>query len=390
MKKMSKLMFVAAATLLVGGMTSCGEENIQWNENYRVAMITDYGDITDQSFNQAAYEGSQEFCENNNVKFKYFKPAANSTPARVESTELAIDEGYNVIVMPGYAFAGTVDQVAVKYPDVKFIVLDVARGDLLEAHYGSEYDYNPDNEKWAGYTLPSNVYSAIYQEELAGYMAGYAVVKEGYEKLGFLGGMSVPAVMRYGYGYLQGCNAAATEDKKNIALTYAYANTFNPDPSIKTRTDVWYADGVQIVFSCGGGIYTNACESAKDAKGKIVGVDVDQSGIISSGYGDGICVTSAMKGLAVTVKNKLQYVINDGKWTSAIETLGLVSGTDPEANYVQLPTATWSMTKFTVDDYKALVKKLYDKTIVVSNDTSKAPEDFKTDYMSVKFEKNIL
>ncbi len=389
MKKMSKLMFVAAATLLVGGLTSCGEENIQWNENYRVAMVTDYGDITDQSFNQASYEGAKEFCDANNVKFTYKKPQDDSTAARVESTEQAIDEGYNVIVMPGYAFAGTIDQVAEKYPNVKFIALDVAKGDLLAAHY-SDYDYNPDNEKWADYKLPSNVYCAVYQEELAGYMAGYAVVKEGYEKLGFLGGMSVPAVMRYGYGYLQGCSAAATEDKKNISVTYAYANTFNPDPSIKARTDVWYADGVEIVFSCGGGIYTNACESAKNAKGKVVGVDVDQSGIISKGYGDGICVTSAMKGLAVTVKNKLQYVVNEEKWTSKIETLGLVSGTDPEANYVQLPTASWSMTKFTVNDYKALVKKLYDKTIVVSNDTSKAPEDFKTDSMSVKFEKNIL
>ncbi len=356
MKKMSKLMFVAAATLLVGGLASCnGGGNTDAGTTYKVAMITDYGDITDESFNQATYEGCKEFCDANKVEFKYYKPSDNGDAQRVESTEQAIDAGYNVIVMPGYAFANCIKSVAGKYPDTKFIALDVSASDL-----GSDY------------TLPSNVYCAVYQEELAGYMAGYAAVKEGFTKLAFLGGMSVPAVVRYGYGYVQGCDAAA--GGKEISIKYAYGNQFFGDADIKAFTDVWYQkDGVEVTFACGGGIYTSACDSAKQYGGKVIGVDVDQSYIINGNYGDGMCVTSAMKGLAATVKTKLKDVILDGKWTSTIETLGLVSGTDPESNYVQLPMASWSMKNFSVNDYKDLVKKLYDGTIKVSNDTSKEP-----------------
>lgn len=355
MKKMSKMMFVAAATLLVGGLASCGGGSNTDTSTYKVAMITDYGDITDESFNQATYEGCKEFCDANKVDFKYYKPSDNGDAQRIESTEQAIDAGYNVVVMPGYAFAPCIKAVAAKYPEVKFIALDVSAGDL-----GSDY------------TLPSNVYCAVYQEELAGYMAGYAAVKEGYTKLAFLGGMSVPAVVRYGYGYVQGCDAAAAAGKE-ISIKYAYGNQFYGDADIKAFTDVWYKDGVEVTFACGGGIYTSACDSAKEYKGKVIGVDVDQSYIINGSYGDGMCITSAMKGLAATVKTKLKDTILDNKWTSKIETLGLVSGTDPESNYVQLPMASWSMKNFSVNDYKDLVKKLYDGTIKVSNDTSKEP-----------------
>ena len=100
---------------------------------YSVAMITDYGDITDQSFNQTTYEACKAFCEENGIDFQYYKPAADSTADRVASAELAINDGYNVIVLPGYAFGGTIAEISAEYTDVKFIALDVAAGDLLEA-----------------------------------------------------------------------------------------------------------------------------------------------------------------------------------------------------------------------------------------------------------------
>ena len=169
------------------------------NTEYAVAMITDYGDITDQSFNQTTYEACKAFCEDNGVEFSYFKPAGDNTADRVAMIEKAVDEGYNVIVMPGYAFGGAIVEAAPEFPDVKFIALDVAKGDLLEAGVakaGESYDYNPDNWDLEKYVDMSNVYCAIYQEELCGYMAGYAAVKLGYKSLGFLGGMAVPAGMQ--------------------------------------------------------------------------------------------------------------------------------------------------------------------------------------------------
>ena len=132
------------------------------------------------------------------------------------------------------------------------------------------------------------------------------------------------------------------------------------------------------MFACGGGIYTSAAEAAAKVGGKVIGVDTDQSAIIDKDYGEGITVTSAMKGLAPTTIDTLNAVINEGKWADfagKISTLGLVSGTNPAENYVQLPVETtqWSDT-FTEEDYKALVAQMFDGTITVSNDTSKDPE----------------
>ena len=348
---------------------------------YKVAMITDYGDITDQSFNQTTYEACKAFAEDNDIEFNYFKPVGDNTADRVAMIEKAADEGYNVIVMPGYAFGGAIVEAAPEFPDVKFIALDVAAGDLLEtavAKAGKTYDYTPDNWDLSEYVDMSNVYCAVYQEELCGYMAGYAAVKLGYTHLGVLGGMAVPAVQRFGYGFVQGADAAAVEMgiADQVVMEYAYGNQFYGDSDITAYMDNWYQTlGVEVVFASGGGIYTSAAEAAAKVGGKLIGVDVDQSANIDT-YGEGMCVTSAMKGLAETVKHMLGEVVagNFANYGGQVETLGLVNGDDPTANYVQLPmeTTQWG-DGFTQDDYKALVKAMYDGDVTVSNDISAMP-----------------
>ena len=326
-------------------------------------MITDYGDITDQSFNQTTYEACKAFCEENGIEFKYFKPSDDSTADRVASVELAIDEGFNVIVMPGFAFGGTIAEVAADYPDVKFIALDVAKGDLLEAAVplaGETYDYNPDNWELEDYVDMSNVYCAIYQEELSGYMAGYAAVKLGYRNLGFLGGMAVPAVMRFGYGFVQGAEAAAVELDADVKIKYAYGNQFYADGDITAAMDTWYKDGVEAVFACGGGIYGSAAEAAvkEGVNGKVIGVDTDQSPIIDGKYGAGLTVTSAMKGLYPTTYDTLTDVLINGNWANyagKITSLGLVSGTDVEANY---DSFLWQLLSGAKDSLRMTIKHL--------------------------------
>ena len=386
MKKILALLLVLALTLTLVACGS-GKKDAASTGSYKVAMVTDYGDITDQSFNQTTWEAVVAFGKDNNVETKYYKPTSNDTAGRVASVELAIAEGYNVIVMPGYAFGGTIVEVAPNYPDVKFVALDVAKGDLLEtavANKGESYDYNPDNWDLEKYVDMSNVYCAIYQEELCGYMAGYAAVKLGYTKLGFLGGMAVPAVIRYGYGYVQGVDAAAKELGITVDMKYAYGNQFYGDADITAVMDTWYADGTEVVFACGGGIYTSAVDAAKKANGKVIGVDVDQAGVIANYAGvDGLTVTSAMKGLYPATYDTLNDVIINGNWANyvgQIATLGLVSADDPEANYVQIPMGEgtqWS-DSFTQDDYKAMVADMYNGVITVSNDISKAASDFAT------------
>ena len=327
---------------------------------YKIAMITDYGDITDQSFNQTTYEAVKAFAETNGVAYNYYKPSGDSTAERIAMVDAAIVDGYNVIVMPGFAFGETLAEVADLYPEVKFIALDVAEGE-------------------GGFTATENVFSAVYQEELSGYMAGVAAVKLGYKHLGYLGGMAVPAVQRFGYGYLQGIDAAAKElgIVGDIKVEYVYGNQFYGDADITAVMDTWYGEkGVECVFACGGGIWSSAAEAAAKVGGKVIGVDVDQAAIIDGQYGEGMTVTSAMKGLAPTVNTLLTAIILEDNWAAyagKIETLGLVSA-DPEANYVQIPMASTQFAEgFTAEDYTALVAAMFEGTVVVSGDISAFP-----------------
>ena len=377
MKKILTLLLVLAMAL---SLIACGGEKAgeAGEAAYKVAMVTDYGDITDQSFNQTTWEACRKFGETTGTEVKYYKPTTNDTAGRVASVELAIAEGYNVIVMPGYAFGGTVAEISGSYPDIKFIALDVAAGDLLEtgvALKGESYDYNPDNWNLTDYVHMDNVYCAIYKEELSGYMAGYAAVKMGYTKLGFVGGMAVPAVMRFGYGYVRGIDAAAAELGINVDVKYAYGNQFFGDADITAVMDTWYASGTEVVFACGGGIYTSAAEAAKKVGGKVIGVDSDQAPVIDAQYGEGMTITSAMKGLHPTTIDTLTDVVINGNWANYagnISALGLVSE-DPAANYVQLSESTQWCDAFTQEDYKAMVKGMFDGSIVVSDDISAEP-----------------
>ncbi len=389
---MKKFFALLLSLAMVLALVACGQKETTTPDDtqtpddttpeveYKIAMITDYGDITDQSFNQTTYEACKAFAEDNSIEFSYFRPAGDNTADRVAMIEKAVDEGFNVIVMPGYAFGGAIVEAAPEFPDVKFIALDVAAGDLLEtavAKAGETYDYTPENWDLNKYVDMSNVYCAVYQEELCGYMAGYAAVKLGYKNLGFLGGMSVPAVVRYGYGFVQGVDAAAADmGLTDVKVNYIYGGQFFGDADITAVMDTWYQGGTEVVFACGGGIYTSAVDAAKKVGAKVIGVDVDQAGVIAKYAGvDGMTVTSAMKGLYPATYDTLTDVIVNGNWekyVGKIETLGLVSGTDPEANYVQIPMGDgtqWS-DSFTQDDYKAMVKDMFDGKITVSNNTS--------------------
>jgi basic membrane protein A len=191
--------------------------------------------------------------------------------------------------------------------------------------------------------------------------------------------MAVPAVIRYGYGFVQGCNDAAVElgNTSDVEVNYVYGGQFSGDESITAQMDTWYSNGTEVVFACGGGIYTSACEAAQKVDGKVIGVDSDQSGTIANQYGtDDLCITSAMKGLAPTVQSTLTDLFA-GKWSNyagKIENLGIVSGDDPSLNYVQLPTDTWSMKNFTVEDYNELVAKMANGEITVDSSIDEMPK----------------
>ena len=204
MKKFLSMILVLVAMLAIFAVPANAAE---------IALVTDVGTIDDESFNQACWQGVEAFAKANNLSYQYYQPAADSDDERMGSIDQAVTDGAKIIVLPGYLFGSAVAQAQELYPDVKFIAVDVSAFDV-------------------GTDLLENVYCAVFGEEQAGYLAGYAVVKDGYSKLGFLGGMAVPAVQRYGYGFVQGANDAAVEMGKAIEINYTYGGQFCGDANI--------------------------------------------------------------------------------------------------------------------------------------------------------------
>lgn len=321
----------------------------------KIAMVTDSGDITDESFNQITWETCIAYGEANGVEYEYYKPADDTDEERINSIDLAIAEGATVVVMPGYLFGPAIAEEQDLYPEVTFIAVDVTEGDIV-------------NLAGESVGISDNVYICSFQEEQAGYIAGYAAVKDGYTSLGFLGGIAVPAVIRYGFGYIQGINAAAEELGVDVTVKYYYGGQFYGDDSITARMEGWYADGTEIVFACGGGIWTSALDAAEEHDGKVIGVDVDQRPTIGER-----CVTSAMKGLGSAVYDALDTYFS-GDFSSLggkAEQLGLAQG-----DYIGLPTDTesWGFETFTVEEYETVLAGIKDGSIAVSNDTENQPE----------------
>ena len=370
MKKMLISLLVTSAVFFTLVFT-VGSLSSKKPDEFRVAMVTDFSDVNDASFNQACYEGAKEWSEKNNIKFNYYKPSNISVAERIKSVKLAIDRGYDVILCPGFGLGEAIAEVAPTHPNVKFIGLDITEGDFPE-----------------GFALPSNVAVYNYREDIAGYLAGYGAVKEGFTKLGYLGGMAATQVIRFGYGYIQGADAAAKELEVNIEIQHAYGGQFFGDSEIYKYADNWYkVNDTEIVFSCGGSIYTSVALAAKENNGYMIGVDSDQAPIIDRDYKEGMCITSAMKGIKQTVIDKLEDYYHKHIWEKGINYLGLVSSEEPEHNYVQLPLEHWRMNNFTIDDYKILLKEIMNGTKVVSPDIDNYPKV--SEYTTVNYRGSI-
>ena len=339
-----------------------------------IAQVCDVGTIDDESFNQGCWDAVEAYGEANGIDVNYYLPPDDpSDEDRQSMIRQAVSDGYDTVVCVGYLYGSSIDWAAAEYPDVNFIGVDITAGDI-----------NAEGN------IPSNVYCITFKEEQAGYLAGYAAVKDGFTNLGFLGGMAVPAVIRYGYGFVQGADAAAAELGTNISINYWYGNQFFGDANITAKMESWYQGGTEVVFACGGGIYTSAVEAAVKYDGKVIGVDVDQRYVGDKGVADGAYsynpfLTSAMKGLGVAVTDALDHIIA-GTWDTIAGTNGNY-GLE-EGDYVGLPTeeASWGFTTFTQDEYTALLEKIRSGEITVDNSSDAATTPTTSEFTTVDYQ----
>jgi basic membrane protein A len=331
--------FLALLVLVVAGVLFTACEN--YNEEWTIIMITDVGEITDKSFNQGTWEGVEKFGKDFNYRTDYLQPAKGDTKSYEETIDLAVKEGANIIVTPGFLFETAIATSQIKYPEVKFILIDGT----------PSIDYVPQK-------VESNTVSILFQEEQPGFLAGYAAVADSYKNLGFMGGMAVPAVVKFGIGYIAGAYYAAEKLDKTITFSanrYTYLDSFENKPEHTTLATSWYDAGVEVIFAAAGGAGNSVMAAAEAKNKKVIGVDVNQAAESVT------VISSAMKELAIAVHQELDIIVN-----GTAKNGGKILTKGAKENAIGLPQGTdFKFKTFTKAQYDELFAQIVAGTIVV-------------------------
>jgi len=365
MKKFRKILALLLALAMVFALAACGggkgddkpgdvvtaddiaDSMTSSDGKYQVAFVTDVGQLKDKSFNQGTFDGVKLFAHAKDLSYKYYQPANGDQATdddRYDAMKAAVEGGAKVVVCAGFMQAGALEKAAKEFTDAKFVFID-------------------------GWSLGlDNVAAISFQEEQSGYFAGYAAVKEGFTKLGFSGGGggTNPACCRFGYGFVQGANAAAAEMKVQVEMNYSweYGASFSASPELQAMASGWYETGTEVIFACGGSMFQSITAAASANDGYVIGVDVDQSSESDT------VITSAMKGLA----DATQWAIAKHYDGAFAEIGGSVTSLGAADNAVGLPTATWSLANWSVADYEAMYADMASGALVISDELVTAPE----------------
>ena len=328
---MKKLVVVVAALLAAVLFSACGVQM----ESAEIALVTDMGEVDDKSFNQGTWEGVQAYAAAHGITHRYYRPAATTDEGYYATIEQAVKAGARVVVTPGHPFAGPVARAQAAWPEVRFVLIDATPIGGAAA----------------------NTVAVHFAEEEAGYLAGYAAVYEGNRSLGFMGGLAVQSVVCFGFGFVQGAHDAAEVLDAEVEMLYTYTGTFTPGVKIEKTAAKWYADGVEVIFACGGEMVTSVFAAAEAAGAKAIGVDIDQSTVSEA------VLTSAMKELSAAVQ-----LILEAHYTGAF-TGGQELVLRAADRGVGLPMATSRFSRFSQSDYDSLFEKVAAGQVFIPTNT---------------------
>ena len=364
-KSMNRIGAFVLASIMALSLAACGgqgntetsasgESSAQTTDGAEIAMIADGGTIDDRGFNQGTYEGVKQYGEEKGISYTYYKPVEKTTDAYLSAMELAIEGGAKIIVAPGFRFKEAMFIAQDTWPDKKFVLLDGIPSDGKESK------------------TADNTVGIQYAEEQAGFLAGYAAVKDGYKNLGFMGGVASPAVVRYGYGFIQGAEAAAKDlSLTDVEMNYYYTGTFDATPETQTLAATWYQNGTEIIFACGSGVGQSVMAAADASNGgKTIGVDIDWAEESET------VVTSSMKALSGTVYQMLDKAYNNEFPGGQNITMNATN------NGVELPMATSRFNTFSQEDYDEVYKKLADGTFKPLGDVDETGTSYTIDQIS--------
>ena len=351
----------AAAAAAQGGADAVPDEMTSSDGKYEIGFITDSGQLKDKSFNQGTFDGVKLYAAEKGMSYKYYQPAGDppTDDDRYDAMKLAVDNGAKVVVCAGFLQATAIERAAKEFPEVRFVFID-------------------------GWAMGlSNLAAISFKEQECGYLAGYAAVMDGYTKLGFTGGGggSNAACDRYGWGFVQGVDAAAAAKgvKCEINYSWLYGASFQATNELQTMAAGWYQNGTEVIFACGGSMFQSVAAAAAAEDAKVIGVDVDQS------FESDTVITSAMKGLTEAAEAALKAAESDESWTAFIGDGSETTVLGAAENAVGLPTATWSLTGWTVADYEQMLADIVSGKVAI--DGSDVPEPASTDNVTVNIVK---
>jgi basic membrane protein A len=330
---MKKISFILLAVFILLSAACTRQQQRVISDNFELALVTDLGTIDDKSFNQGSWEGLLKYARENNITHRYYQPSEQSNDSYLSTIDLAVRGGARLIVTPGFLFEVPIFIAQDRYPNVNFVLIDGV----------------PHNEDFSTFRTGNNVVGVLYAEDQAGFLAGYAAVKDGNRRLGFMGGMAVPPVVRFGYGFVQGAEYAARElglRAGSVTINYHYTGHFSATPEVQTMAASWYNSGIEVIFAAGGAVGNSVMAAAEQAGRKVIGVDVDQSGESPT------VITSAMKELASSVYNSIA-AFYAGRFPGG-QTIIL----EASNGGVGLPMETSKFDTFSKDDYDAIFRRL--------------------------------
>lgn len=347
MKKISLFLVVMMLMTFVAGCGSDSDNDGAKAKGNEIALvITHGGTLDDRSFNEGAWQGITKYADESNKTYKHYQPTEETVDAYIDAIDIAVESGAKVVITPGYVFEPAIYKAQDLYPDTKFILLDGT----------------PQDGTYTDFKINDNVYSVFYAEEQSGFLAGYGAVLEGYRKLGFMGGMAVPAVVRFGYGFIQGAEYAGKElglSDEDIEIMYTYVGNYEANPENQTLAASWYQNGTELIFACGGNLGNSVMAAAEPIGAKVVGVDTDQSEESET------VITSAVKMLDVSVYQSLELYYNDE--FPGGESVVL----DAKVDGIGLPMENSRFEKFTQENYDNIFNVLAEDKDAIASDMVK-------------------
>ncbi len=347
-KKFSMLTIALAASLgLVACGTGEGDKGTTTNgeAKIKVGMMTDSGTIDDKSFNQGTWEGIKRYeSENGTIEAQYIKPGGEATQDYLEAADNLLAKGNELIIAPGFKFEEAIGKLQAENPETKFVILD--------------------GEPEGG--VAENSVGIYFAEQEAGFLAGIAAALETKTgKVGFIGGMVIPAVQKFGYGFVTGVAYANANLGTNVEVAdYLYNGTFHDVSGGQAQAGGMYDKGIDIIFVAAGGVGNGViaegkvrAEAGDDVY--VIGVDVDQyeDGIISDG--SSVILTSAIKRIDNAAYDKIDELVN-GTFTG-----GQVITMDAKNDGVGLPAENPNLSEATQQAADEAFELIKNGTIVV-------------------------